>query len=126
MKPKIYKSKHKQWSLLLGRFQCLPPHRGHQELVKTLLKENKNVLIALRKEDGSDKNPYSIRQRKKAFKKIFENEIKQGKIKIIGIEDVIEVVCGRKPGWKIRKINLSKNLEKISATKIREKCLKKH
>ena len=118
------KKRHKQWSLVLGRFQCLPPHEGHQQLIRTLLKEGKNVLIALRKEDKTNKNPYSVGQRKRAFKKIFKKEIKERKIKIIGIDNITEVVYGRKPGWRIREIKLSKKLEKISATKIRN--AKKH
>jgi len=113
--------RHKQYSLVLGRFQCIPPHKGHQELIRTLLREGKNVLIALRKEDGTEKNPYTIEERKKAFEQIFKKEIEEGRVKIIGIEDVVEVVFGRAPGWKIREIRLSPELEKISATEIRKR-----
>lgn len=36
------------------------------------------------------------------------------------IPDVIEICYGRKPGWGIREIRLSEELEEISATSIRK------
>ena len=41
------------------------------------------------------------------------------RVKIIIIPDVDEVCYGRKVGWGIRQIRLSKEIENISATKIR-------
>lgn len=114
------KKTHKEYTMLLGRYQCLPPHLGHQSLVRQLLKEGKNVLIALRKEDGTAKNPYTIKQRKKQFEKIFKKEIKKGTVKIIGIKDVVEVAYGRIPGWGIREIKLTPEIEAISGTKLRK------
>jgi len=38
---------------------------------------------------------------------------------------VSEVVYGRKVGYKIRKVNLSKKVQKISATDIRKKTIYK-
>lgn len=114
-----FQGKHKQYSMILGRFQC-KPHKGHQGLINQLLKEGKNILIVLRKEDKSEKNPYTIEQRKTWFKQIYKKEIKNKRIRIIGCEDVIEIVYGRKPGWGIREVRLSKKLEDISGTKMRE------
>ncbi len=111
---------HKQYTMLLGRYQCLPPHLGHQSLVLQLLKEGKNVLIVLRKSDGTDKNPYTIEQRKQAFEKIFKKELKETRVKIIGFEDVIEIAYGRTPGWGIREIKLAPEIEAISGTKLRK------
>ena len=47
-----------------------------------------------------------------------------GKFIIIKVPVVSEVVYGRKVGYKIRKVNLSKNIQKISATNIRRKLIK--
>ena len=112
--------KHKQWTLLLGRFQCLPPHAGHIALIKTLLKEGKNVAIGLREADYTEKNPYSTSERYNAFRKIFADEIIEGKIRILGLPDINEIAYGRTPGWNIKEIKLSEDLEKISATERRK------
>lgn len=113
--------KHKKWSVVLGRFQCLPPHKGHIQLVKTLLKERKNILIMLRKEDGTNKNPYTQKERFEAFCKIFPKETKTGRIIIASVPDIDEVVHGRNKGWNVREIKLPEDIQKISATEIRKK-----
>lgn len=113
MKKKIY-------SLVIGRFQCIPPHKGHLTLINTVLKEGKNVCIALRDTDVDEKNPYDYVQRQRAFYKIYAKEIAEGKVKVIKIPDITDVVFGRKVGWGLREIRLDKSIENISATKIRE------
>jgi nicotinamide mononucleotide adenylyltransferase len=115
------KLNHKEYSLVIGRFQCIPPHDGHVELIRTLLREGKNVCIALREADLSEKNPYTSIDRRIAFENIFKREIMRGSVKIIDLPDVVEVVYGRTPGWKIREVRLSENLESISGTKMRKK-----
>jgi len=106
--------------MILGRFQCIPPHEGHIKLIEHVLDEGKNVCIALRENDGSDKNPYSFRERKEAFLKIFNQEIIEGRLKIIEIPDITELVHGRGVGWKVTEISLSKKIELISATEKRK------
>jgi hypothetical protein len=67
------------------------------------------------------KNPYTFNFVKK---KILQ-ELKEYKNKfiIIKIPVVSSVVYGRKVGYKIKKINLPLDIEKISATKIRKKLI---
>jgi len=112
---------HKEWSMVIGRFQCIPPHEGHVKLIKNVLSEGKNVVVALREADGSDKNPYSNMDRYTAFMEIFKEDFLAGHFQIIFIPDVIEVVHGRKVGWSVREIKLDKEIEKISATEIRNR-----
>jgi cytidyltransferase-like protein len=109
----------KTWTLFLGRFQ--PPHEGHFAIVQKLLDEGKNVVIGLRKADGTDKNPYPYSQREGIFMSKFIDEIRNGTVKITHLPDIAEVVYGRTPGWKIREIRLDPELEKISGTNIRKK-----
>jgi len=112
------------YSLLIGRYQCIPPHEGHLTLAKTLLAEGKNVCIALRDTPIRESDPFSVAERKAAFEKIFENEIKEGKVRIIGMPDIEDVCYGRKVGWGIREIKLDEKIEAISATKAREEMKK--
>jgi len=110
----------KKYSLLIGRYQCLPPHKGHQTLIDKLLNEGKNVLIALRKEDGTKNNPYTQLERQYHFTKIYKKEIRLGKVKIVNIPDIEEVCWGRGVGWGRREIRLDEKTEAISATKLRK------
>ena len=65
------------------------------------------------------KNPYNFKQVKN---KIEKKLIKfRGKYQLIKIPVVSEVIFGRKVGYKIKRYKIKKNLEKISATKIRKK-----
>ena len=102
------------YSLFVGRYQ--PVHFGHIKLIQSVLDEGKNVCIALRDTTRDKNNPYTIRQRKRMFKKIFGK-----KIKIIKIPDIEEICYGRKVGWGIREIRLDSQTEQISATEIRSK-----
>ena len=111
---------HKEWSFVLGRFQCKKPHAGHTGIIYQLLKEGKNVCIGLRKEDGGEKNPYTQQERWNAFYEIFKEEVLDGRVCIIKVPDIIEIVYGRTPGWGIREVRLSKDIEDISGTKMRE------
>jgi len=118
------KQEHKKYELVIGRWQCIPPHDGHLALIKKLLSEDKNVAIGLRKQDGTDKNPYTQKQRKRVFKKIFKQEIKEGKVVVFNLVDINNIVYGREVGWGIREIKLDAKTEAISATKIRKELKK--
>ncbi len=104
--------KQKEYSMFIGRYQ--PMHSGHKKLIQSVLKEGKNVVVALRETGINESNPYSIQERREMFEKAFGN-----KVKVIAIPDVLEVCHGRKVGWKVREIRLDKATEAISATEIR-------
>jgi adenylylsulfate kinase len=108
----------KKTAIYIGRFQ--PFHIGHKKLFLKALKSSKQVCILIMDSQGiNKKNPYSF----KFVKKKITQELKDYKNKfiIIKIPVVSAVVYGRKVGYKIRKINLPMNIEKISATMIRKK-----
>lgn len=108
-----------KYFLILGRYQ--PLHEGHIKLIRIVLNEGKNVLIALR-DTGIDKNnPYSIKERKRMFQKEFSGEIYRGTLRVIVIPDIEGIAYGRKVGYEIREIRLDKEIEKISASNIRKK-----
>lgn len=109
------KDEKKIYSLFVGRWQ--PFHKGHKALIETVLKEGKSVLIAIRNTDISESNPLTVLERKRVIKKALAEW--KDKVKIISIPDIEEVCYGRKVGWGIREITLPKELEDISATKIR-------
>ena len=69
-------------------------------------------------------NPYSFL----AVKKKIGQDLSYFKkrIKITKVPEIVEICYGRKVGYKVKKINLSSNIEKISATSIRNKLRKKN
>lgn len=107
-----------KYSLFIGRYQ--PLHEGHVKLIRTVLNEGKNICIALRDTGINEKNPYDINTRIEMFKNVFYNEMKTGKLIIITIPDIEEVVWGRKVGWGRRQIKLDAKTESISGTEIRK------
>ena len=108
-------------AVFIGRFQ--PFHDGHKKLFINALKKNKQVtILVMDSYKINNKNPFKIHFVKK---KIIESLKKYvGKFIIIKIPVVSEVVYGRKVGYKIRKVSLSKKIQKISATNIRKNLLK--
>jgi len=99
-------------AVIIGRFQ--PPHKGHFELIKTILDEGKEVLVLIRETKISEKNPFTYQERKQIIKDYFGE-----KVKVRPIPDISEFVYGRKVGYKIRKV--IHKYSHISATEIRKK-----
>lgn len=110
-------TKNKKYSLFIGRYQ--PLHKGHIALIKSVLDEGKNVLVAIRDTPQDEDNPYSVHEIKDMFYKVFGDNVK-----VITIPDISEVCYGRNVGWGIREIRLDEEIEKISATQIRKGILK--
>lgn len=108
----------KKYSLFIGRFQ--PFHDGHKAIVTSLLQEGKNVLIAIRETEQSLKNPLSSYERYHSIFDFYREGIELGKINLIFIPDIEEVVYGRDVGYNIRQIRLDPELEAISGSKIRQ------
>ena len=107
----------KKTGIYIGRFQ--PFHEGHKKLFENILKKNSQVAIMVMNSYNIDKkNPLKFSKVKKNITRNLKEY--EGKFIIIKIPVVAEVVYGRKVGYKIRKVKLSKAIENISATKIRK------
>ena len=101
----------KKTSIYIGRFQ--PFHDGHKTLfLKTLKKNGQVAILIMDSYKINDKNPFKFSK----VKKLIDQKLKHYKNKyvIIKIPVVSDVVYGRKVGYKIRKINLSQKIQKIS------------
>ena len=108
----------KKTAIYLGRFQ--PFHYGHKSIFLKALKKNQQVAILVMDSYGiNNKNPFKFTFVKKKIDQALK-DFKNNYI-IIKVPVVSEIVYGRKVGYKIRKIELPKKIEKISATNIRRK-----
>lgn len=107
----------KKTGIYIGRFQ--PFHEGHKKLFENILKKNSQVaILVMDSYNINKKNPLKFSIVKKNIIKNLKEY--KNKFHIIKIPVVAEVVYGRKVGYKIRKVKLSKTIENISATKIRK------
>lgn len=103
-------------ALLIGRYQ--PFHIGHKTLVKEAIERTGQCCIALRDVGGIDeKNPYDF---EKVKQEIYSACIEFGnKIKVVELPNITDVFYGRGVGYNIEQLELSKELQAVSATKIR-------
>ena len=107
----------KKTSVYIGRFQ--PFHEGHKQIFLRGLKNSGQACILVMDSRGINKsNPFSFRYVKRKINEALKKYAKR--FIIIKIPVVNELIYGRKVGYKIKKIKLSKKIEKISATKIRK------
>jgi FAD synthase len=102
---------------MLGRWQ--PWHAGHQKLFEEILKKTGQVLIMVRDVKGVDDNPFDF----ETVKANIETALEQytGQFKIILVPNITNICYGRGVGYKIEEIVLPEAVQKISATKIRQK-----
>jgi cytidyltransferase-like protein len=108
----------KKTAVYIGRFQ--PFHLGHKRLFLKALKSTQQVCILVMDSQGiNKKNPYTFAYVKKKINQSLKEY--KNKFIIIKIPVVGSLVYGRKVGYKIKKINLPKLIEKISATNIRKR-----
>lgn len=103
-------------ALLIGRYQ--PFHKGHKTLVAEAVKRTGQCCIALRDVGGiDDSNPYKFEQVKREILAAcaeFGN-----KVKVVELPNITDVFYGRGVGYNIEQLELSKDIQEISATKIR-------
>ena len=105
---------------MLGRWQ--PWHDGHQALFEEIIKKTGQVNIMVRDVKGVGDNPFDF----ETVKNNIESALKdfKNRIKISLVPNITNICYGRGVGYKIEEIALSKEIQEISATKIRDKMRK--
>ena len=106
---------------MLGRWQ--PFHDGHHTLFKEIIKKTGQVCIQIRDVQGVDDNPFDFETVKKKIEDKLNPEF-EGRFQIMLVPNITNICYGRGVGYKIEEIELSKEVQEISATKIRAKMRK--
>ena len=101
---------------MLGRWQ--PFHDGHLALFKEILKRTGQVQIMVRTMPKSDNNPFEFEDIKKRIEEKLRDYV--GKFEVIKVANITNICYGRDVGYKIEEIVLPKQIQEISATKIRK------
>ena len=108
----------KSTAQMLGRWQ--PFHEGHFVLFKEIVKITGQVCIQIRDVQGVDDNPFDFETVKKNIESKLNPEF-EGRFKIMLVPNITNISYGRGVGYKIEEVELPKEIQKISATKIRAK-----
>jgi nicotinamide mononucleotide adenylyltransferase len=105
---------------MLGRWQ--PFHDGHLALFKEILKKTGQVQIMVRTMPQTENNPFEFNEIRKRIEEKLKDYI--GKFEVIKVANITNICYGRDVGYKIEEIVLPKEIQEISATKIRNelKC----
>jgi hypothetical protein len=99
-------------TLMLGRYQ--PWHEGHAALKDEAHKRTEQVLLGIRNTYGtSEKDPFTFQEVNEFIPKT-PNTLK------LRLPNITNIVYGRDVGYKIEHVELSPELQAISATKKRE------
>lgn len=105
----------KPTTLMLGRYQ--PWHEGHQALKEEAHKRTDQVLIGVRTTHGtSEKDPLPIED---VVEYICRGNEQSHQL-IMKLPNITNIVYGRDVGYKIEHVELSKEIQEISATKKRK------
>ena len=108
---------------LLGRWQ--PWHDGHTELFKRAHAKTGQVCIMIRDMPTDKDNPYAMGMRRNTIiEALSKAEFKEGTDYIITVvPNIADITYGRNVGYSITQEHLGEEIEKISATKIRQEDL---
>ena len=111
----------KQTAQMLGRWQ--PFHDGHYALFEEIIKKTGQVCIQVRDVQGVDDNPFDFETVKKNIEERL-NPKYENRFKIMLVPNITTISYGRGVGYKIEEVILPEKIQKISATKIRDKLRK--
>ena len=106
---------------MLGRWQ--PFHDGHYALFEKIIEITGQVCIQIRDVQGIEDNPFDFETVKKDIEKRLNPKF-EGRFKIMLVPNITNICYGRGVGYKIEEIELPLEIQKISATKIRERLRK--
>ena len=107
---------NKPTAMMLGRWQ--PWHQGHQELFKKALEKTGQVIIMVRDTPRDANNPFTFLQVKDRIEEALSKYA--GKFEVIKVPNITNICYGRDVGYKVEEIVLPKEIQAISATKIRK------
>lgn len=108
-----------KYNLFIGRYQS--PHKGHQQIFDTYLKQGLPVLIAVRDVVPDKANPLPAWAVQTLWQEVYrDNPL----VRVIIIPDIETVNYGRGVGYEVKEIKVDEKTASISATEIRMQILR--
>jgi len=108
--------------MFIGRWQ--PWHQGHRWLIDQRLNEGKNVWVAIRDVEPSEKQPWTPHEVLMNLSNELQDLIEEGKVLVSIVPDIESVNYGRGVGYEIIEHVPPNDIKEVSATKIREQMRK--
>lgn len=102
-----------KYHLFIGRWS--PFHKGHQYIIDSMVNNGKAVCVAIRDTPQSEKDPFTVDQRKAMIEATY---LGNPMVKVIAIPDIEMVCVGRDVGYGI--MQAPEEIQKISGTGVRQ------
>ena len=99
--------------IFIGRWQ--PFHDGHRTIIDSAADNGKNVIIAIRDTELSEKNPLTAQERQELIEDVYEDH---PNVETMIIPDVDTVAIGRDVGYSV--VSVPEEIAEISGTETRE------
>lgn len=99
--------------IFIGRWQ--PFHDGHRTIIDSVADNGKEVIIAIRDTDLSEKNPFTAQERQELIEDVYEDH---PNVNTMIIPDVDTVAIGRDVGYSV--VSVPEEIAEISGTKTRK------
>jgi adenylylsulfate kinase len=99
--------------LFIGRWQ--PLHDGHRTIIDSAANNGKDVIIAIRDTELSEKNPFTAQERRELIEDVYGDH---SNVETMIIPDVDTVAIGRDVGYSV--VSVPEEVEEISGTEMRE------
>jgi adenylylsulfate kinase len=106
--------KYEPSHLFIGRWQ--PLHEGHRTIIDSAADNGKNVIIAIRNTELSEKNPLTAQERRKLIEDVYGDH---PNVEIMVVPDIDTVAVGRNVGYSL--VSVPEEVTAISGTEIRRK-----
>ncbi|WP_129113713.1 adenylyl-sulfate kinase [Halegenticoccus tardaugens] len=100
--------------IFIGRWQ--PLHDGHRTIIDSAADNGKDVIIAIRDTELSEKNPLTAQERRELIEDVYDDH---QNVETMIIPDVDTVAIGRDVGYSV--VSVSEKVAEISGTKTRKK-----
>lgn len=99
--------------IFIGRWQ--PLHDGHRTIIDSAADNGKDVVIAIRDTELSEKNPLTAQERQELIEEVYEDH---PNVETMIIPDVDTVAIGRDVGYSV--VSVPEEVAEISGTDTRE------
>ncbi|MFC4440080.1 MULTISPECIES: adenylyl-sulfate kinase [Natrialbaceae] len=99
--------------IFIGRWQ--PLHDGHRTIIDSAADNGKDVIIAIRDTELSEKNPLTAQERRELIEDVYEDH---PNVKTMIIPDVDTVAIGRDVGYSV--VSVPEEVAEISGAETRE------
>jgi adenylylsulfate kinase len=99
--------------VFIGRWQ--PLHDGHRTIIDSAADNGKNVIIAIRDTELSEKNPLTAQERRELIQDVYDDH---PNVETMIIPDVDTVAIGRDVGYSV--VSVPEEVAEISGTETRE------